>query len=151
TSTSSSTISEKPNASISSQTTALLMEGAKANWKNICETLLVGVSPDDKEILEQIMMLVERLGTGSGPLSLADHQPHFPEHHGMAIVNMGAASMSDGKFADGEGGEMMTNGEVTEQTKDGEEASEEDEELHARRERIAMSLAMRRQQQPIRK
>ncbi|KAL8669476.1 MAG: hypothetical protein Q9168_005938 [Polycauliona sp. 1 TL-2023] len=154
-----STISVIQNASISSQTAALLMEGAKANWRNMCEALLIGVSRDDQEILEQIMGLVEKLGTGSGPLSLAHHQPHSAELVGPPLVNIGAASIHQTRVAEEKATESVITAEVARQTKgevevsNEEEASSEEEEelLQARKERIAMSLLMRRQEQPIRK
>lgn len=148
-----STMPETPIASVSSQTAALLMEGAKANWKNICEALLVGVSPDDREILEQITMLVERLGTGSGPLSLA-HRPYFAPHEMTAAVNVGTATVCTRSLVEEEASGLMTKEAATQQAKEEEEASkgkEEEKELQARRERIATSLLMRRQEQPIMK
>ncbi|KAL8835791.1 MAG: hypothetical protein Q9205_007184 [Flavoplaca limonia] len=140
---------------ISSQTAALLMEGAKANWKNICEALLVGVSPDDKDILQQITFLVDRLGTGSGPLSLA-HRPYFAAYEEKIDVNMGIATVSTRKWVEEEVNDLELREEAIHQPGTEEEASqgektEEEGELQARRERIAMSLLMRRQEQPIKK
>ena len=138
---------------ISSQTAALLMEGAKANWKNICEALLVGVSPDDEDILQQITWLVDRLGTGSGPLSLA-HRPHFAACEEKIAVNMGIGNVSTRKCVEEEVNDLELREEAIHQPETEEEASQEEKteeegELQARRERITMSLLMRRQEQPI--
>ncbi|KAL8783459.1 MAG: hypothetical protein Q9213_004596 [Squamulea squamosa] len=150
TSTPSTTIAETLTASISSQTAALLMQGAKANWENICEALLVGVSLDDKEILTQIMLLVNRLGTGTGPLSLA-HQPCFESPEVTTAVNVDTASVCTKRLVEEPIG-IMIKGAATPRAIDVEEAGKEDEEeLQARKERIASSLLMRRQEQPIRK
>ncbi|KAL9010463.1 MAG: hypothetical protein Q9180_009292, partial [Flavoplaca navasiana] len=129
--------------------------GAKANWKNICEALLVGVSPDDKDILQQITLLVDRLGTGSGPLSLA-HRPHFAACEETAAVNMGIATVSIRKWVKEEVNDVELRAEAIHQPETEEEASQEEKteeegELQARRERIAMSLLIRRQEQPIKK
>ncbi|KAL8900750.1 MAG: hypothetical protein Q9192_000909 [Flavoplaca navasiana] len=150
-----STAPEVSVGSVSSQTAALLMEGAKANWKNICEALLVGVSPDDKDILQQITLLVDRLGTGSGPLSLAN-RPHFAAFGETTDVNMGIATVSTRKWVEEEVNDVELREEAIHQPETEEEASQEEKpeeegELQARRERIAMSLLMRRQEQPIKK
>ncbi|KAI4207527.1 MAG: hypothetical protein LQ349_009841 [Xanthoria aureola] len=150
-------------ASVSSQTAALLMEGAKVSWKNTCEALLEVVSLDDKEILEQIALLVGRLGTGSRPLSLA-HRPHFAPYQGITAINVGTATVSTGRLMEEEGiGGMakqlniqQTNEEKEarkeeEEEKDEEEKEEDEAELQARKERIATFLLRRRQEQPIMK
>ncbi|KAI4228875.1 MAG: hypothetical protein L6R36_001293 [Xanthoria steineri] len=173
TSTPPSTIAETMTASVSSQTAALLMEGAKVNWKNTCESLLEVVSLEDKEILEQIALLVGRLGTGSGPLNLA-HRPHFAPYEGITAINVGTASVFTGRLVEENGiGGMVKDADVQqtneekearkeeeeekeeeekeEEEKEEEEKEEDEAELQARKERIATSLRMRRQEQPIKK
>ncbi|KAL8641279.1 MAG: hypothetical protein Q9226_008654 [Calogaya cf. arnoldii] len=148
-----STVADTSTASISSQTAALLMEGAKSNWKNICEALLVGVSLEDKKILEQIAMLVERLGTGSGPLSLA-HRPCFTAHDVTAADSIGDSAVFTWNSVERdaiEGAATQQAEEEAQAGKDEKEEEEEEMELQARRERIATSLLMRRQEQPIMK
>ncbi|KAI4107277.1 MAG: hypothetical protein LQ339_002675 [Xanthoria mediterranea] len=158
-----STIAETTIASVSSQTAALLMEGAKVNWKNTCEALLEVVSLDDKEILEQIALLVERLDTGSRPLSLA-RRPHFAPYQGITAVNVGTATVFTGRLVEENGiGGMVKDADVQqtneekearkekEEEKEEEEKEEDEAELQARKERIATSLRMRRQEQPIMK
>ncbi|KAL8922384.1 MAG: hypothetical protein Q9172_003577 [Xanthocarpia lactea] len=149
-STSPATTPEIPTAFVSPETTALLMEGARANWENICKALLVGVSQDDREILNQIMMLVSRLGTGSGPLSLA-HQPPLAEREVTTATDVGSVlPCSKGTVDEAIG--VMIKGAATQEAKKKEGVGIEDkEELLARRERIANSLLMRRREQPIMK
>ena len=158
TSTPSSTIAETMTDSVNSQTAALLMEGAKVNWKNTCEALLEVVSLDDKEILEQIALLVGRLGTGPRPPSLA-HQPHCARYQGITAVNVGTATVCTRRLVEEKGiGGMVKDADV-QQINEEKEACKEEEaekeedamELQARKERIATSLRMRRQEQPIMK
>ncbi len=158
TSTPSSTIAETTTDSVNSQTAALLMEGAKVNWKNTCEALLEVVSLDDKEILEQIALLVGRLGTGPRPPSLA-HQPHCARYQGITAVNVGTATVCTRRLVEEKGiGGMVKDADV-QQINEEKEACKEEEaekeedamELQARKERIATSLRMRRQEQPIMK
>ena len=158
TSTPSPTIAETTTDSVNSQTAALLMEGAKVNWKNTCEALLEVVSLDDKEILEQIALLVGRLGTGPRPPSLA-HQPHCARYQGITAVNFGTATVCTRRLVEEKGiGGMVKDADV-QQINEEKEACKEEEaekeedamELQARKERIATSLRMRRQEQPIMK
>ncbi|KAL8769088.1 MAG: hypothetical protein Q9209_004874 [Squamulea sp. 1 TL-2023] len=150
TSTSPSTIAENPAASVSSETAALLMQGAKANWENVCKALLLDVSLGDKEILNQIMLLVNRLGAGSGPLSFA-HQPRFEGPAWAAAVAIGTASVCTKSSVEEPIGTMIR-GAATQRAVDlGETGKEDEEELQARKDRIALSLVMRRQEQPIKK
>ncbi|KAL8863170.1 MAG: hypothetical protein Q9178_000545 [Gyalolechia marmorata] len=149
-STSPATTPEIPTAFVSSETTALLMEGARANWENICKALLVGVSQDDREILNQIMMLVSRLGTGLGPLSFA-HQPPFAEREVTTAADVGSVTLCSKGTVDEAIG-VMIKGAATQEAKKKEGVGlENKEELLARRERIANSLLMRRREQPITK
>ena len=149
-STSPATTPEIPTAFVSSETTALLMEGARANWENICKALLVGVSQDDREILNQIMLLVSRLGTGSGPLSLA-HQPPFAEREVTTAADVDSAILRYKETVDKAVGVMIKGAAAQEAKKKEGVGIEDKEELLARRERITNSLLMRRREQPIMK
>ncbi|KAL8802760.1 MAG: hypothetical protein Q9182_003595 [Xanthomendoza sp. 2 TL-2023] len=148
-----STPLEMPTAAVSSRTAALLLEGARSNWENICEALMVGIGPDDKKILGQIAILIRRLGTESGPLSLA-HQPHFANFEMTSATNLGTAMTC---MRQSKAGAISTvTKDIATQVLNEEdlavgEDEEDEEELQARRERIGLSLMMRRQEQPFRK
>ncbi|KAL8803191.1 MAG: hypothetical protein Q9223_004602 [Gallowayella weberi] len=145
-----STPPEMPTAVVSPHTAALLLEGARCNWENMCEALMVGIGPDDKKILDQISILIRRLGTESGPLSLA-HQPHFANPEMTSATNVGTAMTCMKQSRAG-----VINGAIKDAAThvlDEEDlvVGEDEEELQARRERIGLSLMMRRQEQPFRK
>ncbi|KAI4243128.1 MAG: hypothetical protein L6R40_003678 [Gallowayella cf. fulva] len=139
-----------PAASVSSRTAALLLEGAKTNWENICAALLVEVEPHDKEILKQITTLVHRLGTESGPLSFA-HQPQAADLELTAAADVDTTTVPTRRLVDDAIKATKWDISMGRAESDEDRVEEDEEELQARQERIASSLLMRRQQQPIRK
>ncbi|KAL8691363.1 MAG: hypothetical protein Q9224_004194 [Gallowayella concinna] len=137
-------------AVVSSQTAGLLLEGARRNWQNICEALMAEVGLDDKEILDQIAILVRRLGTESGLVDIAQHS-HSGNLEVTTAIDVGTAITCVTHSNVGAIKAAMK--DAATQVPDEEEQGvwEDKEELQARRERIGLSLMMRRQEQPFRK
>lgn len=50
------------------ETVAILLRNALTGWENLCQTMLDGISANDRDTLKQISKLVSRLEGGSGPI-----------------------------------------------------------------------------------
>ncbi|KAL8920293.1 MAG: hypothetical protein Q9208_006361 [Pyrenodesmia sp. 3 TL-2023] len=62
---------------VNPSSTALLLQNASENWVNVCRLLMGEVSPDDREILNQIEDLISRLEQA---MAGATHPPSKEEH-----------------------------------------------------------------------
>ncbi|KAL8897493.1 MAG: hypothetical protein Q9207_007195 [Kuettlingeria erythrocarpa] len=56
-------------STISPSSAALLLQNASNNWMKVCHLLKDEVGPNDRDILQQIMYLISRLGTDSNQTS----------------------------------------------------------------------------------
>lgn len=56
-------------STLSGSSAALLLQNASKNWMTVCHLLMGEVSLNEREILNQIMYLISRLGTGSNQTS----------------------------------------------------------------------------------